>query len=304
MDSRDIKEQPSCSRKNYLLSMYEMQKTLINHYVSIEGLPNYPVNVNTKASQTLLKDFTGRVIEELAESYEAREMVYASLEPIYPRLWQMVVTQHKPLDCDELALKFQAVTNHLQNVGEEMADAMHFFLELFIYANIQPEDILRYVDVQLKLNHATTENPLDYIQSFGVQLLSELPSNYNHLIKPYNAFNLLDVAVMLMPDQTVESLLYLKCGSMITNKDSLGEFDSVFLWEITYHLNIARNYLKNKPWKQSEVMTQESKYQEELVKAFIYFMGYLKYLGCDQDLVYFLYFKKNKVNQFRIQSNY
>lgn len=64
------------------------------------------------------------------------------------------------------------------------------------------------------------------------------------------------------------------------------------LWKITHHLNIARNFLKNKPWKQSQVMTQELKYQAELVKAFIYFCGYLGWIGMDSKEVFYIYFKR------------
>lgn len=69
-------------------------------------------------------------------------------------------------------------------------------------------------------------------------------------------------------------------------------------------LNIARNYLKNKPWKQSQEMTNEEKYQEEIVLAFIYMMGLFYKMGINQEDLYLLYFKKNQVNLFRQKSNY
>lgn len=49
MDSRDIKEEPSIPKDNkYLESIYEMQKQLLDSYISIEGLPKYPLNVKHK----------------------------------------------------------------------------------------------------------------------------------------------------------------------------------------------------------------------------------------------------------------
>ena len=76
MDSRDIKEEPSIPKDNkYLESIYEMQKQLLDSYISIEGLPKYPLNINTKTNQLILKDFTSRVIEELAEAYESLLLV-------------------------------------------------------------------------------------------------------------------------------------------------------------------------------------------------------------------------------------
>ena len=74
MDSRDIKEEPGIIPDyKYLEEIYQMQKNLLSGYIGIEGLPQYPVDINTKASQTLLKDFTARVIEELSEGYESFE---------------------------------------------------------------------------------------------------------------------------------------------------------------------------------------------------------------------------------------
>lgn len=51
-------------------------------------------------------------------------------------------------------------------------------------------------------------------------------------------------------------------------------------------------------------MTNEQQYQESLVKAFISMMGLFYMMGIDDENLFFLYFKKNMVNQFRIKSNY
>ena len=61
MDARDITEAvPIVSDGRYLEKIYELQKELIDHYVKIEGLPKYPLDVNTKKSQVIIKDFVGR----------------------------------------------------------------------------------------------------------------------------------------------------------------------------------------------------------------------------------------------------
>ena len=72
MDSRDIQEMPEkVFDGQYLEKIYELQKELLDGYIGIEGLPQYPININSKKSQVLIKDFVGRVIEELAEGYES-----------------------------------------------------------------------------------------------------------------------------------------------------------------------------------------------------------------------------------------
>ena len=81
MDIRDIKEEPEIVENGkFLEKIYELQKVLLDHYIGIEGLPQYPVDVNTKSSQVLLKDFTGRVTEELAEGYESHILVHEMIQ--------------------------------------------------------------------------------------------------------------------------------------------------------------------------------------------------------------------------------
>lgn len=52
------------------------------------------------------------------------------------------------------------------------------------------------------------------------------------------------------------------------------------------------------------MMTNEGAYQEEIVKAFILMMGLFLAMGISPENLYFLYFKKNRVNDFRIKSKY
>lgn len=83
MDSRDIIEEPiKVVGGKYLECMYSLQKELLEQYIKVEGLPQYPIDVNTKKSQIILKDFVGRVIEELAEGYEALILVSKLTEKI------------------------------------------------------------------------------------------------------------------------------------------------------------------------------------------------------------------------------
>ena len=57
----------------------EKQNNLISHYSVIEKLPTPPVNLNTKFNQTMVKDFSARVVEELGEMYESYHKNYTKL---------------------------------------------------------------------------------------------------------------------------------------------------------------------------------------------------------------------------------
>lgn len=67
----------------------------------------------------------------------------------------------------------------------------------------------------------------------------------------------------------------------------------------------AMNRLKNKPWKQTHMVTDKSAFYECLMPAWI---GYFRVLshkyGLSAKDIFTLYFKKSEVNKFRIRSGY
>lgn len=298
MDSRDIKEEPKQIQGNkFLEEIYSMQKGLLSGYIGIEGLPQYPVDINTRASQTLLKDFTARVIEELSEGYESFQLIDSIMQKNLAQIY-----------AGESPSLYTELLNHLQNANEENADAIHFFIELLIYVNIQPQDIRDYIDKWVLENKAQIDlfkcrgDILDTAIALGAYWLflgDEVefngPQNTLSILKPYMES---DSETFPMFNEKL-----LQGGKDYNHNDYVAIYPYL-LWKITHHLNIARNFLKNKPWKQSQVMTQELKYQAELVKAFIYFCGYLGYLGMNSEQVFYIYFKKNHINRFRQKSKY
>lgn len=292
MDSRDIKEMPEkVYEEKYLEKIYELQKELLDEYVKIEGLPPYPVNINSKKSQVLIKDFVGRVIEELAEGYESMIEVVN------------ITKANKFFFGDVIISEIQRAVNHLQNVSEEMADAMHFMTELLIYSNIQPEDIDAYIDKAMPAIKSC--NIIRRAMNAGIAMLAianddngATTGGYVDLIAKMKGVN-----AELNPegDDERDWELY-QAGHHVNELDFIQRKKD--LWDVTYHLNIARNFLKNKPWKQSQMMSDETRYQEQVVLAFIKMMGFFANIGITPENLYHIYFKKNMVNRFRQKSNY
>ena len=66
----------------------------------------------------------------------------------------------------------------------------------------------------------------------------------------------------------------------------------------------ASHTLKNSPWKQSHVLTDEDHFYEELSDAFHFFIELCITVGIDPEALYKLYFKKSEVNKFRQRSAY
>lgn len=93
-------------------------------------------------------------------------------------------------------------------------------------------------------------------------------------------------------------------------------FDDVFLkakkldypeaaLSVVYFLGLACNCLKNKPWKQTQMLTDVRLFSSYLHEAFGNLMVTAIAAGINTpEEMYDLYFRKNKVNQFRQESKY
>lgn len=302
MDCRDIKEEPEqVLDGRYFDKIYQLQKVLIDHYVGIEGLPSYPVNINSKKSQNLIKDFVGRVIEELAEGYESLLLVSRLTEK--NRLWSW----RPNINEDE----YELMLSHLQNANEEQVDALHFMVELMIYSNIYPSDVKSFIENNAEINKLVDEMISYVTPEIDRELLDELILfSLAGSVVVSDIFDTGDIRYMGKVDLLglVEEEDKMDFGlynfGRYYNKQNI-EDHAKYIWCVTYHLNLARNSLKNKPWKQSQMITDELIYQSEIVKAFLCLVAYYFTFGFrSSEMLYYLYFKKNKINQFRIRSNY
>lgn len=196
-------EAPECppTWSKILESIFVRQRELMDKYQEIEGTPKPPISVHLAKNQKVMKDFAWRAWEEVAESYEA-QMAY---------------------DAGTVTSKDHAL--------EELADALHFMVELLIFAGIGP----------------------DSFPDFPPQRIAPGLEEHQH--------------------------------------------------RFGIHLGIAMNFLRNKPWKQSEVPTDEKRFRAALVLAFEKFLEVLAY-EMNPEEMYSYYFRKSEVNKFRQRSQY
>lgn len=276
MDIRDITERPPMIEDGSgLKRMFDLQKELINDYVKIEEMPMYPISMNSKPDQLLIKDFIGRVVEELAEAMESHLLMIEMLNK------------------NEL----DGIESHLQNFNEELSDSLHFLLETMIYINLDYEDVVSYYDVLLtKAKMKDTfwyggQDPLKTAMAFAKQV------NALKFLTP----KLWETSFKVIPDDKVKDE-FLRGGRVI-DPDYHMQME-VMMWKVVYHLNISRNFLKNKPWKQSHMVTDSARFHMEIMEAWLAFFNLMDFLGMTPDSLFLIYFKKNKVNAFRIQSKY
>lgn len=66
----------------------------------------------------------------------------------------------------------------------------------------------------------------------------------------------------------------------------------------------AMNCLKNKPWKQTHMLTDTDRFHGFLEEAWVAFLGLMRSEGILPSEIYQLYFRKAQVNSFRQRSNY
>lgn len=265
----------------YLSKMYELGSTQLNGYLKIEGLPAPPLDINPPKSQVILKDFIGRVIEELTEGYESTSEVVNMMKEVG---WNVSILPN-----------YKDLLNHLQNANEEQADAIGFFITLLLYSNIMPEDIYEYVSLNLEEEVYT----LAKLMSYGVKILYEIDSTHigatGYGLFNENLANYFDID-------------YKKVCSYTPGFHSISEqthdAEATILWQVTYQINIARNLLKNRPWKQTQVMSKELDYQEAVVKSFLMYLGFLAINGFTPSSLFELFYRKQQLNLWRQNSGY
>jgi len=73
---------------------------------------------------------------------------------------------------------------------------------------------------------------------------------------------------------------------------------------VIYQLGVAANCLKNKSWKQTQVLTDVEKFRYKYFFAFMEFMYMCVRLGMEIDDMYIVYMKKAMINKFRQDTNY
>lgn len=278
MDVRNIREEvPNIKETEVLPQMYTLGLEQLNGYRQIESLPEYPLDINNPKSQVILKDFIGRVIEELTEGFESTNEVF---DLCSKNGWNMEMLNEE---------EHQSILNSLANANEEQADALGFFFTLLAYSNILPEDILSY-------NKA---KDLFEVMAIGVKELVIKYSDYHNLLK----FDIIRKEDFYEDEGKWEHINSYTPGFHQMNELS-HEAEKLYLWEVIYELNKARNFLKCRPWKQTQVMTKEIDFQESLVKAFYLYMGFLAMNGFTPLGLFSLFFKKQRLNRWRQQTNY
>lgn len=242
MDCRNfINEVCQCDPGMELEKMFQLHTSLLEKYLPIEGLPHWPINVNKREAQIILKDMSARVIEELGEGYESTTYVLEMLDKLGYNF-----NNNKKWERED----YRQLLNHLQNSNEEQADAIAFFMNLLFYSNIYVEDIKNYV-IAKGLNKMVDSTipkedmSTDFLMMVGLGILQNrfedalIDNQHTWPIftkANFERFNIKDYDKVASYTPAFHSISW-----------EFHDVEAKMCWELSYHLSVARNYLKNKP---------------------------------------------------------
>lgn len=129
----------------------------------------------------------------------------------------------------------------------------------------------------------------------GLHFLTELT-----ILAGKDYYNILPEGTALYHNDQLEDLVENAKECISQNGDNLNYWVSKFI----ENLGMMCNCLKNKPWKQSMMKTDQNAFYGRLAEVWVLYITILVVSGMDADSIATIYLKKSQVNKFRIRSAY
>ena len=92
-----------------------------------------------------------------------------------------------------------------------------------------------------------------------------------------------------------------KLNQMLAHSE---KFLYISVYRVIEELGLAMNCLKNKPWKQTHMLTDILRYNNHIKRAHVQFIHLVSDVGLNANDLYKIYYKKSEVNKFRQRSKY
>ena len=221
---------------------------------------------------------------ELMEKYEGIEAAngFKVLTPpvdLHDRFGQARLKDFTQRFSEEVSEAMKAHDDHPDNpthLQEELSDAYHFFIELCILADFSPIGLTSWT-----LN--------DYEEP-QLDDLCSLINIYTTIIETYP--QKLDLKVFS----------HVNIGQSI--QENYTHTLNFYAWESVRALHTACNCLKQKPWKNTHVLTDIPLFSFWVGRTHERFIKLAWVAGLNADELFRIYFKKSEVNKFRQETNY
>ena len=234
MDIRDVRDEEVIPHNGLALQIiFERQESLMVQYKQIEKFPDWPFKLNNKANQTLLKDFISRTIEELGEAHDW----------VLPNLEMFSKNQ----------VDVEALKKNIWGLNEELGDMMHFMVETLIVSGITVDQIKAYY---LKFINDNQILPAYYLKNLSddfsiMDMMFALASTEN-FVEGYQRNNSRCYTV----DGTVFPANSSTQAGRLIGPQLMSDLNHLS-WAFTLNMQRVRTKLKNKPWKQTGMETNE-----------------------------------------------
>jgi dimeric dUTPase (all-alpha-NTP-PPase superfamily) len=201
---------------------------------------------------------------------------------------------------------------NIKDVSEEIKIPDNIWIEIF---NKQWELAQKYKEIEsMGTLLETTEHNIDtavgqrWIKDFCWRVTEELAEAQEASIIYADIGD--EDALLHYKEELIDALHFLVEMTQIAGYDytiakyTMSIDSSMSTWsDVVYSMGLMCNTLKNKPWKQTQMLTDRNKFKGYLEDTWDHMINLLL-SRMDEEEIYLFYFKKNKVNQFRQRSKY
>lgn len=256
--------------------MLDEQKGLLNEYIVLEGLPDYPVNLQEKEGQLIIKEFIGRAIEELSEAYDA--MLEA---------FKAAASNNK-----------KTAIRYLSDYNEEISDFWHFLCEILLYSDMDSDNI------EVMIQGYLSENPQYegfYRDGRPWKFFLQMGGYINSPDDRGCIRNKMDRFTIATEDEMINDPML--CGGRRVS-ETLIQDHAVLLWQITHELYQLANLLKNRRWTTTERIVNQQQYKYQMVMVLMAVGTYMNFIGLGEIQMVTNFQTKGKVLKARIQEGY
>lgn len=256
--------------------MLSRQEELMKHYQEIEFFPDWPLDLDAKENQTLLRKFGERFLQELSEAFSEVETT-----------WGLISTNQQ-----------EQAKEGCKRFNLEIGDSICFLLELLLFSGITEDDLKGWLENLIK------EEPSYQALIKPDEVLSSLLklAHFRNMNEGFtiNAEEMMQVMPMIeiVKNANHEWLGIRRMSEGFCNKIA------IYCWYITHGTLKALNLLKNKEWNQTERVTNKFLYQTELVGVLVMYIQFMQYIEKSEESIWKSYNLAYLKNIKRIKGGY
>lgn len=254
--------------------IFTMQEGYMNELKEREAFPDWPLDINIKSNQKILRDIASRCITELSEAFEVSQKITD------------IAINNKMDDVRPLLLDF----------NEELADALHFMVEIFVLVGITPHDINKFYDTYLEEMELRDSY---YHMDDTMRTMTGYAKHMNIFEGYYRMVSSMYTVLKIDPADEESEVM----AGRVTSMDALIK-QATELWMVVHALKLAINMLKKKAHREAGPETRLNLFADELIKAWVRLFKYYDMVGTTPISITENYTKKNEKNRQRLKNEY